>query len=218
MADVTEILSRQHREVESLFEQFDAAASDDQRGALARAIVENLSEHAALEEMTVYPEIEHDVGDDAADALRDEHQQLKEVLAVIDSLAPGDPEFIGHMHEARHLVQQHVDEEENAVFPRFRQSVSQEKLDSLGDKVEVAVVVGADTSPPERSEHPAGEQDHWTGGRTVRQGARRHGRRLTPAALALRSMTCWRHSVEVIDLGEGARCRCQMVARRTLSS
>jgi hemerythrin-like domain-containing protein len=136
MADVTEILSRQHREVESLFEQFDAAASDDQRGALARAIVENLSEHAALEEMTVYPEIEHDVGDDAADALRDEHQQLKEVLAVIDSLAPGDPEFIGHMHEARHLVQQHVDEEENAVFPRFRQSVSQEKLDSLGDKVE----------------------------------------------------------------------------------
>jgi hypothetical protein len=45
---------------------------------VAGAIVENLCKHAALEEMTVYPEVEHDVGHDEADALRDEHQQLKE--------------------------------------------------------------------------------------------------------------------------------------------
>jgi hypothetical protein len=49
MADVTEVLSHQHREVESLFEQFDAAASDEHRGVVARAIIENLSKLAALE-------------------------------------------------------------------------------------------------------------------------------------------------------------------------
>ena len=136
MADVTEILSRQHREVESLFEQFDTSRTADRRGDIAREIVETLSKHAAVEEMTVYPEIADDVGEHDADSLRHEHQQLKEVLATIDDLDADDPEFAERVHQAGRLVREHVEEEENQVFPRFRSAVSKEKLDELGDKIE----------------------------------------------------------------------------------
>jgi hemerythrin superfamily protein len=136
MADVTQVLSDQHREVESLFEQFTATASTESQQDIVRTIIETLSRHSAVEEMTVYPAIAEEVGQPAADSLLGEHQELKELLAEIEKLGVSDPAWEQKVLQARTAVQEHVAEEERDVFPRFRSEVSADTLDELGSKIE----------------------------------------------------------------------------------
>jgi hemerythrin superfamily protein len=53
--DAIELLKHDHRMVEQLFRDYDAAASDRQRRGVVEIAIRELSKHAALEELTVYP-------------------------------------------------------------------------------------------------------------------------------------------------------------------
>ncbi len=53
--DAIELLKHDHRMVEQLFRDYQAAASDEQRRGVVEIVIRELSKHAALEELMVYP-------------------------------------------------------------------------------------------------------------------------------------------------------------------
>jgi hemerythrin superfamily protein len=138
--DAIELLKHDHRMVEQLFRDYEAAASGQQRRGVVEILVRELSKHAALEELTVYPFARRFMPADAADVdehLR-EHMAVKKTLAALDRLAAGDEREAGLVDDLRREVVQHVEEEESRFFPALRDAVDQKSLDELGHQLDRA--------------------------------------------------------------------------------
>jgi hemerythrin superfamily protein len=132
--DAIELLRHDHRMVEQLFRDYYAAASRPQRRAVVETLVRELSKHAAVEELMVYPlakrvlpEGEQEVHDHLA-----EHKAAKQTLLALDKLSDGDRRADVLLEELREEVEEHVREEEGELLPRLRDALSQQELDELG--------------------------------------------------------------------------------------
>ena len=77
--DAIELLSHDHRMVEQLFRDYDAAASDSQRRGVVAILVRELSKHVALKELIVYPLARQVLpdGDNAVDERLKAHINVK---------------------------------------------------------------------------------------------------------------------------------------------
>ena len=73
---------------------------------------------------------------------RQEHQQVKELLAEMDKLAQNDGELETletKMEELMEMVEHHAeDEEEGEMFPKIRELMDQRDLEDLGDRLKSA--------------------------------------------------------------------------------
>ncbi|WP_432138005.1 MULTISPECIES: hemerythrin domain-containing protein [unclassified Streptomyces] len=156
--DALEVLVHDHRMVEQLFRNYHAGASDAQRRAVVELLVRELSKHAALEEMLIYP-LAREVLPDGAREVDDrlgEHMALKKTLLALDRLSAGDDRTDALVAELRREVEEHVHEEETEFMPRLRAAVSQERLDRLGEELAKAKR-GAPTRPhPHAPDRPPG--------------------------------------------------------------
>ena len=84
-----------------------------------------------VEESIVYPAIAKQVddGDDMVEEAKTEHEGARKVLADVEKLSPNEPGFDGALEMLEAGISHHVEEEEDEVFPKFRESVSAEELD-----------------------------------------------------------------------------------------
>ncbi|MEU0007250.1 hemerythrin domain-containing protein [Streptomyces sp. NPDC006314] len=148
--DALEVLAHDHRMVEQLFRDYDAAASDRQRRGVVELLVRELSKHAALEEMLVYPLAGKVLPDGAreVDEHLNEHMAVKKTLLALDRLEEGDRRTDELVAELRREVEEHIREEEGVFMPRLRGCVSQQDLDGLGE-----LIVRAKRDAPTRP-HP----------------------------------------------------------------
>jgi hemerythrin superfamily protein len=154
--DALEVLAHDHRMVEQLFRDYEAAASARQRRGVAELLVRELSKHAALEEMLVYPLARKALpdGDREVDEHLNEHMAVKKTLLALDRLDEGDARADELVDELRREVEQHIREEEGVMMPRLREAVSQQDLDELGRMIDRAKQ-GAPTRPhPNAPEKP----------------------------------------------------------------
>ncbi|MFF4394409.1 hemerythrin domain-containing protein [Streptomyces sp. NPDC001480] len=132
--DALELLTHDHRRVEQLFRDYHSAASDRQRRGVVELLVRELSRHAALEEMYVYPlarKVFADGGREIDEHLG-EHMAVKESLLALDRLAEGDERTDELVARLRREVEEHVREEEEVFMPRLRACVPRQELDDLG--------------------------------------------------------------------------------------
>jgi hemerythrin superfamily protein len=127
-----EILTAQHREVEALFGRY-AGEPDD---ATARRICELLTQHTALEEQALYPELRRlvDNGDDFADQAEAEHALAKTIIARIYDSPPDDLRPV--VQELERTVSAHVRDEEERLFPAMIEVGVD--ADKLASKLETA--------------------------------------------------------------------------------
>ncbi|MFH9352135.1 hemerythrin domain-containing protein [Kitasatospora sp. NPDC017646] len=90
--DAIELLEHDHRMVEQLFRDYPAAASDTQRRGVVEVLIRELSEHAALEELMVYPLARKVLpdGDRLIDRHLAEHGGVKRSLLALDRLGRDD--------------------------------------------------------------------------------------------------------------------------------
>src|SRR3954447_5208519 len=140
-ADAVELLISDHREVEQLFTMFENAASDSKVAKeTADKIVRELSVHAVVEEEILYPALA-DLGDNA-DGLRqhslDEHQEVKELLASVDGKPADDPKVRQAFQKLKQSVSEHVQEEEEKVFPLLRSRLGEERVMQMGEAIATA--------------------------------------------------------------------------------
>jgi hemerythrin superfamily protein len=149
--DAIELLKHDHRMVEQLFRDYRSAASDVQRRGVVEVLIRELSKHAALEELMIYPFARKLLPEGAADVdehLR-EHKAVKKTLAALDRLPAGDQEEAGLVRELRGEITEHVAEEEGRLFPALRGAADARALTELGAQLDQ----GKKTAPTRP--HPA---------------------------------------------------------------
>jgi hemerythrin superfamily protein len=132
-----DLLKKDHEEVEQLFDQFEDAKEDDNdemRAALASSICSALTVHAQIEEELFYPAMRKvaELGD-LIDEAAVEHQSLKDLIAQVEGMRPGDDLFDAKVKVLSEYVKHHVKEEEGEIFPEAKDSDID--LDALGRKL-----------------------------------------------------------------------------------
>jgi hemerythrin superfamily protein len=159
--DATELLKQDHREVEQLFQRFERATGDtEQKGKIAQEIIKELSIHASIEEEVFYPEVKAAVpaSEGLVEHSLEEHQEVKEALAELDSMDPGDPGFHQKMMKVISDVTEHVQEEEGEMFPKVRQALSANTLLEIGKKMEKAKGRAPTRPHPKAPNEPPGNK------------------------------------------------------------
>ena len=133
MPNVVELLKQDHREVELLFSRFET--SNDP--AIAEKICEELDLHTTVEEEAVYPPLRSEVqgGPGMADHAEKEHADARQIIGRIRQTSDADhlSKLVGELKSA---VEEHVNEEENEVFPKMADEMGSARLEQIGTEVE----------------------------------------------------------------------------------
>lgn len=129
MADVTELLEQDHREVEALFARFEETG--DRR--LALQICDELAIHTAVEEEVVYPVVARDVDTGLAQEGKREHDEVDRIMTRIKELPEDDGRLRTFVAQLKDAVMHHVEEEEEETFPKMRAKVG-DQLVPMGEK------------------------------------------------------------------------------------
>jgi hemerythrin-like domain-containing protein len=156
-ADALDFLTRQHREVESLWTEVQGAGPgmSSSRTDTARQIVRLLSQHDAIETRLLYPEV-RDVGgaegQRLSDASRSDHRMIREMLQEVDRADDLDDRAYAALARCITAFNRHVEEEESVIFPLLRENCSSKRLQELGSEMASMVdAVLAGAYPGERS-------------------------------------------------------------------
>jgi hemerythrin superfamily protein len=136
--DAIELLKKQHREVEDLFEEFENAGerAEKTRERLCREISDQLAMHAEIEEKIFYPESKQENTEEVLRESVEEHLQMKRMIADIIEGGIQDEQLDAKMSVLKEEVEHHVEEEEKQLFPKVRKACSREELADMGDRMQ----------------------------------------------------------------------------------
>ncbi|TFY98690.1 hemerythrin domain-containing protein [Ramlibacter rhizophilus] len=138
--DACLLLDADHLAVKHLFVEYARLAtrldadSAAERQTLAMAICDELSVHARIEEEIFYPALRKARPDAAAlvDEGKEEHGQAKALIARIRALGAADGTMDALVAQLAELVEHHVKEERDALFPKARTSLD---LKAIGEQL-----------------------------------------------------------------------------------
>ena len=126
--DAIELLSTDHKEVKTLFKQYDklveSDGSEDEKQALAEQICQMLTVHATIEEELFYPAAREVLGEDQdlVDEADIEHASAKELIAQIQNSSPEEDHFDARVKVLGEYIDHHVKEEEGQMFPKAKKA------------------------------------------------------------------------------------------------
>jgi hemerythrin superfamily protein len=122
--DAIELLTEDHRQVSGLFNQYADLADGDQAGKkrLGDQICSALLLHATVEEEIFYPAVRKEgvVGEELLDEAAAAHGNAEKLIAQLRGMAAGDAVYDGKIVALAEVIMQHVDKEENSIFPKAR--------------------------------------------------------------------------------------------------
>jgi hemerythrin superfamily protein len=101
------------------------------RGMIFAKIKHALAKHAFQEETVVYPALMKADPEGAARHLNDDHLDIKMHLAEGLRADKSSPEFMRGMMELKTILDRHMREEEDEIFPRFADRMSEEETTKL---------------------------------------------------------------------------------------
>ncbi len=155
-----DLLERQHREVEELFERFESAGegAHKTRERLCREISDQLAVHSEIEEKLFYPEAKQENTEDLLRESVEEHLSVKRLIAEIIEGGTDDEQFRARMKVLKDQVEHHVEEEEGELFPKVRKACSKEELEDLGERMSSMARKLLEEGEPSRN--IAGQTDH----------------------------------------------------------
>ncbi len=131
--DWDDILAAEHKATLALFDKIEAT-SDDQtttRSHLLAKLKYALTKHAHQEESVVYPALREANSAHEADTLNSEHGYVKTYLYELETMPNDSPEWLARVRDFRSMIQEHMRMEEEEVFPRFRNTLSEDQNDKL---------------------------------------------------------------------------------------
>jgi hemerythrin superfamily protein len=129
--DVIDLIERDHREVERIFETM--KEQPRQRRLLLPVVTSLLVAHSRAEEAEVYPVARDEAGETEEVAhSQEEHREAEELLARLSQTDPDASEFESLLQEVVDTVSHHVQEEESSVLPGMRERLSDERRRELG--------------------------------------------------------------------------------------
>ncbi|MBC7793701.1 MAG: hemerythrin domain-containing protein [Clostridia bacterium] len=129
--DAIELLKADHRNVERLFTEYEKLVEDEasynEKEGLATTICAELTIHTQVEEEIFYPAA-RDILDeeDLVDEAVVEHATAKDLIAQLSEMSPDDDLYDAKIKVLSELVEHHVEEEEDEMFPKLKKA----KLDT----------------------------------------------------------------------------------------
>jgi hemerythrin superfamily protein len=127
--DWDEVLAAEHDATLLVFDKL--LATDDsqtfKRTMLVKKLTYSLDKHAHEEELVVYPALREANEAHDADLLETEHGYVKTFLYDLDEMDKASPDFLPKVREFRTLIEAHARMEEEQVFPRFKQALTEEQ-------------------------------------------------------------------------------------------
>jgi Regulator of cell morphogenesis and NO signaling len=140
----TEILKRDHRDVENLMAQLEKAKGHE-NGMRYRPIFESLQmalqKHMMVEEEIFYPLLRNadDFGSQVVDSY-DEHAEVKALLAQMNELNPSTKEFQQVLATMKSDIELHIVKEESDMFPIAEAQLGRERMEEIGKLIRQAKI------------------------------------------------------------------------------
>jgi len=129
----TALLKKQHREAKSLFI---ALKKESKRSAEATAekLVKSLLCHMLIEEEIFYPAVKA-IDDDLVLEAYEEHATARFAMRRLVDTEGRDEHFEARVTSLRELIDHHVEEEEEELFPKVEKKMGDDELNELGDSM-----------------------------------------------------------------------------------
>jgi len=130
-----DLLKADHRKVAELFEQLETAGGVRKLDVFKR-IKSELEVHTHIEETIFYPALEkpeetHDLTLEAYE----EHNLVKSLLGELSGAQSATDEWQARAKVLRENVEHHVDEEENELFDKAGDALTDEEIEALGNRM-----------------------------------------------------------------------------------
>lgn len=134
--DAFKLLQTDHRNVAALFEKLEQA-SGKEKIIVFNQIKTELELHTHIEETIFYPTLEkpeetHDITLEAYE----EHDVVKKLLKELSKARTPNDEWEAQAKVLKENVEHHVEEEENELFGKAEQVLSEEDIEDLGDRMQ----------------------------------------------------------------------------------
>jgi ferritin-like metal-binding protein YciE len=121
--DATLLLTQDHREALSYFSWYKMASDTATRVAVAKKLCAALRAHMAVEEEIFYPLAREATGDKELIAHGiEEHKQARAIIDRAEAALKRRRAPDAEVAELRPAIEDHVDEEENKLFPKLRKT------------------------------------------------------------------------------------------------
>lgn len=137
-----QLLKKDHVTLRGLLTELEAttARAQKKRVELLAKVNRELKTHSRIEEEIFYPAFKNagKKGDDAKMFFEatEEHRAAGDlVLPDLLSTDPSSENFSGRAKVLKELIEHHAKEEEKEMFPRAKQLLSKDQLDSLGEQM-----------------------------------------------------------------------------------
>ena len=146
--DAASLLKQDHRQVESLLEQYRSATANSKQALLAE-ITRELTGHMEAEEAVLYPVLRTSIpdGEDLMEDAVEEHNEAKGLLAELEDMEIGSLAADSKVATLQKAIEHHVQEEEEEIFPMMLESLSSSRLEDLGKEIEDAKKFAKDRPP-----------------------------------------------------------------------
>jgi hemerythrin superfamily protein len=127
--DWFDALKTEHKLTLAIFDKIEAT-DDSQtmmRSHLLAKLKYALTKHALEEENVIYPALRQADETDDADELTSEHGYVKTYLYELETLPNDSAQWLARVRDFRAMIEEHMREEENDIFPALRSKLSQEQ-------------------------------------------------------------------------------------------
>ena len=127
--DWDEILAAEHDATLAIFDKM--LATDEtqtfKRKMLLTKLCYSLDKHAYEEEMVIYPALRQANETVDANHLEHDHGYVKTFIYELGQMPADAPNWLEKVREFRELISRHAHEEEEQVFPRFKDELTEEQ-------------------------------------------------------------------------------------------
>ena len=129
------LLKKDHREVDSWFDEYEQLEADSEKLALFNKIALALKVHTQIEEEIFYPEERGDIEDDMLDEAYVEHAGAKNLIAEIEAMKPSEDFYDAKVKVLGEYIKHHVKEEEQPGGLFSQAKKGDEDLDAMGERM-----------------------------------------------------------------------------------
>lgn len=121
--DATDLLQRDHRQVESWLHACESLSDQQQKAELIQRICMALKVHTQIEEEIFYPRARAEIGEEGlVQEAINEHAEVKQLINEIEQRQAQGQDCTEQLEVMRQALTHHIQEEENEMFPKVRNS------------------------------------------------------------------------------------------------
>lgn len=128
----TSLLEMQHRKVKAMFKKLESGRSEP--GPILEALANDLIAHMVIEHELFYPAVEA-IDRGLITESFEEHALAEIALKRLLATDPEDESFKARVIAAKELIEHHVKEEEEELFPKVEKKLGSERLEALGKQM-----------------------------------------------------------------------------------